>query len=63
MYTTLDHYIDGKWVKPSGKTLEVYNPANSKVIGELGAASADVTQAWSKMKDDEKKTFFVKMLK
>ncbi|MDX2205503.1 MAG: NAD-dependent succinate-semialdehyde dehydrogenase [Hyphomicrobiaceae bacterium] len=39
MYTTLEHYIDGKWVKPSGKTLEVYNPANSKVIGELGAAS------------------------
>ena len=39
MYTTLDHYIDGKWVKPSGKTLEVYNPANSKVIGELGSVS------------------------
>lgn len=39
MYTTLDHYIDGKWVKPSGKPLEVYNPANSKVIGELGSVS------------------------
>jgi succinate-semialdehyde dehydrogenase/glutarate-semialdehyde dehydrogenase len=39
VYTTLDHYIDGKWVKPSGKMLEVFNPANSKVIGELGAAS------------------------
>ncbi|MDT1893775.1 fimbria/pilus outer membrane usher protein, partial [Acinetobacter baumannii] len=23
-------------------------------LGELGAASADVTQAWSKLKDDEK---------
>lgn len=39
MYTTLDHYIDGKWVKPSGKTLDVYNPANSKVIGELGSVT------------------------
>jgi succinate-semialdehyde dehydrogenase/glutarate-semialdehyde dehydrogenase len=39
VYTTLDHYIDGKWVKPSGKSLEVFNPANSKVIGELGCAS------------------------
>ena len=39
MYTTLDHYIDGKWVKPSGKSLEVFNPANSKVIGELGSVS------------------------
>lgn len=39
MYTTLDHYIDGKWVKPSGKTLEVFNPANSKVIGELGSVT------------------------
>jgi len=39
VYTTLDHYIDGKWVKPSGKPLEVYNPANSKVIGELGSVS------------------------
>ena len=39
MYETLHHYIDGKWVKPSGKSLEVFNPANSKVIGELGCAS------------------------
>ena len=39
MYTTLEHYIDGKWVKPSGKSQDVYNPANSKVIGELGLAS------------------------
>ncbi len=39
MYTTLEHYIDGKWVKPSGKSQDVINPANSKVIGELGLVS------------------------
>ena len=40
MYTSLEHYIDGAWVKPSGsKTQDVINPANSKPIGELGFAS------------------------
>ena len=40
MYTSLEHYIDGNWVKPSGaKTQDVMNPANSKPIGELGHAS------------------------
>ena len=36
MYTSLEHYIDGNWVKPSGKSQDVINPANSKAIGELG---------------------------
>jgi succinate-semialdehyde dehydrogenase / glutarate-semialdehyde dehydrogenase len=39
MYTSLEHYIDGNWVKPSGKSQDVINPANSKPIGELGLAS------------------------
>src|SRR5262245_35356832 len=40
MYTSLDHYIDGNWVKPSGgKQQDVINPANSKPIGELGHVS------------------------
>jgi succinate-semialdehyde dehydrogenase/glutarate-semialdehyde dehydrogenase len=39
MYTSLEHYIDGNWVKPSGKSQDVINPANSKTIGELGLAS------------------------
>jgi len=40
MYTSLEHYIDGAWVKPSGgKKQEVVNPANSKAIGELGHVS------------------------
>jgi succinate-semialdehyde dehydrogenase / glutarate-semialdehyde dehydrogenase len=40
MYTSLEHYIDGTWVKASGaKTQEVMNPATSKAIGELGHAS------------------------
>ena len=40
MYTSLEHYIDGNWVKASGaKTQEVVNPATSKPIGELGHAS------------------------
>jgi succinate-semialdehyde dehydrogenase / glutarate-semialdehyde dehydrogenase len=38
-YTSLEHYIDGNWVKPSGKSQDVINPANSKAIGELGLAS------------------------
>jgi hypothetical protein len=29
MYTSLEHYIDGNWVKPSGKSQDVINPANS----------------------------------
>jgi succinate-semialdehyde dehydrogenase / glutarate-semialdehyde dehydrogenase len=40
MYTSLEHYIDGNWVKASGsKTQEVINPATSKPIGELSHAS------------------------
>jgi succinate-semialdehyde dehydrogenase / glutarate-semialdehyde dehydrogenase len=40
MYTSLEHYIDGNWVKASGaKSQEVMNPATSKPIGELGHAS------------------------
>jgi len=40
MYTSLEHYIDGNWVKASGaKTQEVMNPATSKSIGELRHAS------------------------
>jgi succinate-semialdehyde dehydrogenase/glutarate-semialdehyde dehydrogenase len=40
MYTSLEHYIDGNWVKASGaKSQEVMNPATSKSIGELGHAS------------------------
>lgn len=39
MYTSLEHYIDGNWVKPSGKSQDVVNPANSRAIGELGLAS------------------------
>jgi succinate-semialdehyde dehydrogenase/glutarate-semialdehyde dehydrogenase len=40
MYTSLEHYIDGNWVKGSGaKTQEVMNPATSKPIGELAHAS------------------------
>jgi succinate-semialdehyde dehydrogenase/glutarate-semialdehyde dehydrogenase len=40
MYTSLEHYIDGNWVKASGaKTQEVMNPATSKPIGELAHAS------------------------
>ena len=40
MYTSLEHYIDGNWVKPTGsKKQDVVNPANSKPIGELGHVS------------------------
>jgi len=40
MYTSLEHYIDGNWVKASGaKSQEVMNPATSKPIGELTHAS------------------------
>ena len=40
MYASLEHYIDGNWVKPSGaKTQDVINPATSKPIGALGHVS------------------------
>src|SRR5262245_6734244 len=40
MYTPLEHYIDGNWVKPSGaKSQDVMNPATSKPIGQLGHVS------------------------
>jgi succinate-semialdehyde dehydrogenase/glutarate-semialdehyde dehydrogenase len=46
MYTSLEHYIDGNWVKPSGKSQDVMNPATSKPIGELGLATkADLDKA------------------
>jgi succinate-semialdehyde dehydrogenase/glutarate-semialdehyde dehydrogenase len=47
MYTSLEHYIDGNWIKPSGsKKQDVINPATRKPIGELGHASkADLDRA------------------
>ena len=40
MYTSLEHYIGGAWVAPSGtKKQDVINPATSKPIGELGHVS------------------------
>jgi succinate-semialdehyde dehydrogenase/glutarate-semialdehyde dehydrogenase len=40
MYTSLEHYIDGSWVRPSGsKSQDVMNPATSKPIGTLGHVS------------------------
>ena len=40
MYTSLEHYIDGNWVKPSGsKTQDVDEPGQATPIGELGHAS------------------------
>jgi succinate-semialdehyde dehydrogenase/glutarate-semialdehyde dehydrogenase len=47
MYTSLEHYIDGNWVKPSGsKSQDVVNPSTSKPIGQLGHASrGDLDQA------------------
>ena len=40
MYTSLEHYIDGNWVKPTGdKSQDVVNPASSKPIGQLGHVS------------------------
>ena len=40
MYTSLEHYIDGNWVSPSGdKSQDVVNPATSKAIGTLGHVS------------------------
>jgi len=37
MYASLEHYIDGNWVKPSGaKSQDVINPSTSKPIGALG---------------------------
>src|SRR6185295_9533365 len=38
-YASLEHYIDGNWVKPSGKSQEVMNPAKNTPLGELGHAS------------------------
>jgi succinate-semialdehyde dehydrogenase/glutarate-semialdehyde dehydrogenase len=47
MYTSLEHYIDGNWVKPTGsKAQDVVNPSTSKAIGEIGHASkADLDKA------------------
>ena len=40
MYETLNHYIDGKWVEPTGaKSQDVMNPAKDSVLGKLGHAS------------------------
>ena len=30
MYTSLEHYIDGNWVKPSGKSQDVINPVQQQ---------------------------------
>src|SRR5215470_13718321 len=39
-YTSLEHYIDGNWVKPTGsKSQDVMNPAKNTPLGELGLAS------------------------
>ena len=39
-YASLEHYIDGKWVAPSGgKSQDVVNPSNNAAIGRLGFAS------------------------
>jgi succinate-semialdehyde dehydrogenase/glutarate-semialdehyde dehydrogenase len=39
-YTSLEHYIDGNWVKPTGsKSQDVMNPAKNTPLGELGFAS------------------------
>src|SRR5215471_20771889 len=40
MYTSLEHYIDGNWIKPAGaKSQDVINPSTSKPIGALGHVS------------------------
>src|SRR5688572_19616923 len=40
MYETLNHYIDGKWVEPTGaKSQDVMNPAKDIALGKLGHAS------------------------
>jgi succinate-semialdehyde dehydrogenase/glutarate-semialdehyde dehydrogenase len=40
MYETLNHYIDGKWVEPTGaKSQDVMNPAKDTALGKLGHAS------------------------
>lgn len=45
--STLEHYIDGKWVQPSsGKTSDVVNPATNAPIAKLGHANkADLDKA------------------
>jgi succinate-semialdehyde dehydrogenase/glutarate-semialdehyde dehydrogenase len=41
-YPTLKHYIDGRWVEPTGGSeLDVVNPADNRPIGKLGLASRD----------------------
>jgi succinate-semialdehyde dehydrogenase/glutarate-semialdehyde dehydrogenase len=41
-YPTLKHYIDGRWVEPTGGSeLDVVNPADNRPIGRLGLASRD----------------------
>ena len=63
MYTSLEHYIDGNWVKPTGsKKQDVINPANSKPIGELGHVSkGDLDKAlaaFTKLAGDNPKGFY-----
>ncbi len=45
--TSLDHYIDGKWMQPtSGKSQDVMNPSTNAKLGKLGHASkADLDHA------------------
>jgi succinate-semialdehyde dehydrogenase/glutarate-semialdehyde dehydrogenase len=41
-YPALKHYIDGRWVEPTGGVeQDVVNPADNKPIGRLGLASRD----------------------
>ena len=39
MYTSLEHYIDGNWVKPTGQVPGRHQPVQQQAIGELGHAS------------------------
>ena len=38
-------YIDGKWLKPPGSTIEVINPATGKLVGCVPKAGRDETRA------------------
>lgn len=46
-YASLNHYIDGTWVQPTGsRSQDVVNPATNTAIGKLGFASrADLDKA------------------
>jgi len=51
MDKTYRNYIDGKWVEPAGKTIEVLNPATDKpiaVVPDGGAADVETAVAAAK---------------